>query len=156
MIFPKQNKTKTKSLKTKTQITPWRIFTLQMLLLALLSLWYGLPRPISLLCSLWWTVWQRMTSLCCRQRFCCPLCKMRAQRNVSTRQAEMSDHWSVAKLLIPTLLLGCGWTLNPGDGKSIFSILKDYLSIQCRSAKVHAFNLMCRICSVHIFDVSSG
>lgn len=68
----------------------------------------------------------------------------------------MSEQCSVAKLLIPTLLLGCGWTLNPGDGKSTFSILKGYLSIQCRSAKVHAFSVLCRMCSVHIFDVSSG
>lgn len=54
----------------------------------------------------------------------------------------MSEHCSVAALLTPVLLLGYDWTLSPGEGKSTFSTLKGWFSIQCCSIKVHAFNVM--------------
>lgn len=76
-----------------------------------------------------------------QQVFCCPLCKMRASRNVSRGQAEMPERCSVAALLTPVLLLGYDWTLSPGEGKSTFSVLKDSLSVQRRSIKVHVSTL---------------
>jgi len=63
----------------------------------------------------------------------------------------MSEHCSVTKLLIPALLLGCGWTLNPADGKNTFSMLKKVICQFSVDLLRCMLSMFCAECAQSIF-----